>query len=242
MRHDRRGRLYGVGVGPGDPELLTLKAARVIEAADVVFSPKARVKSESLARSIVEQALDREVSFRDLVYPMTRNRSVLEEHWSRAACEVLEVLDAGQTAAFITLGDPTLYSTWTYLQRTLHRTRPDVPVEIIPGVSSINLASALAQIPLVIGEERLAVLPLPDELNELEELTVGFDTVVLMKVGKRFPDLAAFLDEHDLSHTSYLVSRAGLGEEQVVKRVDEIQPGQNGYLSLVIIRTAGMEE
>ncbi len=242
MRDDHRGRLYGVGVGPGDPELLTCKAVRVIEEADVVFSPKARVKAESVARRIVEQAVGRPVEFRDLVYPMTRDRTVLEEHWGRAASEILQELDAGRTVVFITLGDPTLYSTWTYLQRTLRKQRPRYPVEIVPGVSSVNVAAALAEIPLAIGDERLAVLPLPEDMTELQPLLDAFDAVVLMKVGGRLPELAAYLDGRGLSRSSTYVSRAGLGEEQVVRRIDKVAEEEKGYLALVIVRTGGPED
>ena len=242
VRDDHRGRLYGVGVGPGDPELLTRKAVRVIEEADVVFSPKARVKTESVARTIVEQAVGRPVEFRDLVYPMTRDRAVLEEHWSRAASEILEELDAGRTAAFITLGDPTLYSTWTYLQRTLRKLRPGIPVEIVPGVSSVNVAAALAEIPLVIGDERLAVLPLPEDMRELDPLLDAFDAVVLMKVGGRLPELAAHLGARGLARSSTYVSRAGLGERQVVRSIDEVAEEEKGYLALVIVRTGDSED
>jgi precorrin-2/cobalt-factor-2 C20-methyltransferase len=179
--------IYAVGVGPGDPELLTRKAERIISRCPVVCAPTGAADAASYALSIVEHLLDRsqqEVITR--VFPMLKKGPELEAAWEAAANEVIERIDRGEDVAFITIGDPCLYSTFLYIYRIIRTKRADIAVQIIPGISSINAAAAAAGLPLGIAGERIAILPATYEDNELRKTLQEFDTVVLMKVSRVF--------------------------------------------------------
>ena len=153
-------KIYAVGVGPGDPELLTRKAERIIRAVPVVCAPTASPADSSYALAIVEPFLDRsrqEVIVQ--VFPMRKDQEGLEEFWEEAAAEVAEKVRQGREVAFITIGDPFLYSTFLYLYRILREKYPDIPVEVVPGISSINAAAVAAGIPLGLASERIAIIP-----------------------------------------------------------------------------------
>jgi precorrin-2/cobalt-factor-2 C20-methyltransferase len=175
--------IYAVGVGPGDPELLTRKAERIIQKCPVICAPTGAAEAASYALSIVEHLLDRsrqEVISR--VFPMMKQGPELEAAWEKVANEVIALIDKGDDVAFITIGDPCLYSTFLYIYRIIRKKRADMAVEIIPGISSINASAAAAGIPLGIASDRIAVIPAAFEDYELRKTLKEFDTVVLMKV------------------------------------------------------------
>lgn len=236
VKNKCRGKFYGIGIGPGDPGLLTLKAKEIIMKADVVFVPKARIKSQSLAKSIVEQAILEPINFEELIFPMSRDEKVLESHWEASAKRILVEIDQGKTVAFVTLGDPSIYSTYAYLMTTLKKQRPELLTETVPGISIINAAPALLDIPLVSGKERLAVLPLPDKINDLDDILTHFDTLVLLKIGDRLPVLKTYIKKRDIAEDIYFISRAGTKEQRIASGFDQLTDGSSGYLSTVIIK------
>ncbi len=229
-----RGKLYAVGVGPGDPELMTLKAKKVLEAVDVLCVPKGRRAGESLALGIVEKAVAlKGKSIMEIHFPMVKGnkREVLKP----AAEEVLRVLESGRDTAFVTLGDPTLYSTFFHLYDALRGIDPGLAVEVVPGVSSINASSARAGLSLALSGEKLAVLPAM-YINDLKEALEGFDTVVLMKVHSVFEEVRDVLKDKGLLERAVYVSRAGMPDE-VVKPLARVLPEELNYFSTVIVRT-----
>ncbi|WP_027716691.1 precorrin-2 C(20)-methyltransferase [Desulfuromonas sp. TF] len=229
-------RLYAVGVGPGDPELLTLKGARLIREADVVVTPVGDRSDASIAASIVQDLVDPvRQKLLTQVYPMKRDQAGLEESWARCAREVAELVRRGKTVAFITLGDPFLYSTFLYLHHQLRENFPDVPVEVVSGVSSIHAAAALAGVPLGLSDERLAVLPATYEDEELTRTLESFDTVVLMKVSRVFDRVRSLLKELGGRRAVY-VKRAGLPGQAVFHDLAAVGAEDLDYLSLVIVK------
>lgn len=230
-------RLIAVGVGPGDPELITLKGARLIGAADVVVTPVGDRSDASIAHSIVAGLIDpeRQQLIRQ-VYPMKKDQAGLEAHWARSAAEVADLVRAGKTVAFVTLGDPFLYSTFLYLHRQLQEHFPGVPVEIVSGVSSINAAAALAGVPLGLSAERLAVLPATYEEAELLRTLEAFDTVILMKVHRVFARIRALLDRLDLGRKAVYVKRVGLPGQAVFSDLAQVTEADLDYLSLLIVK------
>ncbi len=267
------GKLCGIGLGPGDPGLLTVKALERLMEADIVFVPKSGENAEcpqgakpqmpvqggpkaqsskggaespqgaeSLARSIAEQAAPRTLCFEELTFPMTRDRNKLKNYWSKAADRVISEVEAGKNIAFVTLGDPSIYSTYTYLLASIKEKRPNIPCETIPGISIINASAALAGISLVEGSDTMAVLPLPQNLKSLNKTIEQFSTVFLMKIGKRLPDLIAFLKDRRLENTSYFISRAGLPGQYITKGMAALDHSLSGYLSTVIIKTESTKE
>lgn len=230
-------RVYAVGVGPGDPELLTRKAERILREAPVICAPAATAGDSSHALSIVEPLLDRsrqEVIIR--VFPMRKDQEGLDEFWEEAAATVISRIREGKDVAFITIGDPFLYSTFLYLYRIFRDRYPDIPIEAVPGVSSITAAAVAAGVPLAAASERIAVLPATFEEEKLRRTLLDFDTVVLMKVNRVFDRVFALLRELGLDGKGVFVSRAGTREEEVVHDLASLVGKKLDYLSLLIVK------
>ena len=231
------GIFYGVGVGPGDPELITLKALRILQQTPVVCVPKSREDGESYALAFLSRLIDlRRQQLLELVFPMTRERAVLEEHWAAALERVLVPLRRGLDVAFVTEGDPLIYSTFIHLYGLMQLRHPDIRIEVVPGVSSINGCAAAAGVPLVDGAERLAVLPAVYESEQLLGTLRQFDTVVLLKVNRAFGRVLESLEELNLASRAVYVSRCGSPEQEVVRDVRTLRDRKLDYLSLVIVR------
>jgi precorrin-2/cobalt-factor-2 C20-methyltransferase len=192
------GKLYVIGVGPGDPELLTLKSVRILKETQCIFVPKGREEGSSLALSIMRGAVSLDgKKIVELHFPMMKTAPhpaplprgereelparELDTKWNEAVHAIVPVLEQGKDAAFITIGDPGIYSTFFYLYDKLLERIPALVIEIVPGISSINAAAAQAGLYLGLGNERIAILP-ANYLDSLEETLEKFDTVVLMKV------------------------------------------------------------
>jgi precorrin-2/cobalt-factor-2 C20-methyltransferase len=231
------GRLYGIGIGPGDPKLITLKGKEILDRVDLIFCPKGDEGGTSWARSIIEATTGAPKEFVELTFPMTRDKKVLKGYWQKAAGRIAEEMAKGKEGAFITLGDPFIYSTYIYLLKTLRHDFPHIEVETIPGITAFNAAAARAQVPLVQGEERLAVLPVTKTLKGLREAFEAFDTVILMKVGSKLDRVMALLKEMDLLKSSVLVSRLGHPEEKIISNLSSLEGDKRaGYLSVVIVK------
>lgn len=230
-------KIYAVGVGPGDPELLTRKAERVIRSVPVICTPTGTADAASYALSIVEQFIDRnrqEVIVQ--LFPMKKDQAGLDEFWNAAAAQVADRITQGLDVAFITIGDPFLYSTFLYLYRIFMERYPDIPIEIIPGISSINAAAALAGLPLGMAAERIAILPATYEDDELRRTLTEFDTVVLMKVNRVFDRVYALLTELGLAHQAAFVRRVGSNEQEVVLDLATLVGQKLDYLSMLIVK------
>ncbi len=232
--------VVAIGVGPGDPELLTLKGVRLLREADVVIAPVGDRSSGSIARKIAAPYLDetRQMII-EQVYPMKKNQEGLGEFWAESAREVVELLKQGKKVAFVTLGDPLLYSTFLYLKIELQKIDPQIPVQFVSGISSVHAAAALAGLPLGLSDERLAILPATYEEEKLRATLSDFDTVVLMKVHKVFPQVLSLLEELGLKDQSVYVKRIGLPEEDVFTQLDWVRPEDLDYLSMIIVRKRG---
>lgn len=230
------GTLYGVGVGPGDPELLTLKAARVLRETGVIAVPVSQAGGASHALDIASSFLRPEQTVLKLHFPMVEEVVVREQHRRAAAQAIAGDLYVGRDVAFLTEGDPLIHSTFIYVLRHLPQ---DLPVEIIPGVSSITAAAAQARMPLVSADQRLAVLPATFEnLAGLRQTLRNFDTIVLLKVHRVLDQLIDLLDELALSERAVLVERASHGAGRVVRDVHTLRGELVHYLSLLIVRAS----
>lgn len=229
------GRFYGIGVGPGDPELLTIKAQKILTGVDVLCVPKSRMEKESLALTTVKAVVPGDHKLLELEFPMSRSRAVLENSWRQAGQMVAEELLHGRNVAFITIGDPTLYSTYGYLLRYIRGNHPDIAVETIPGVSSITACPAYINEPLVEGEEKLAVIPAAYDLDDLQRIMETFDTVVLMKVNRRLPELVEYFNRFD-NIATYFVNRCGFPDQFASDQLDTLQEQKLHYMSLLIVK------
>ncbi|MCS7260983.1 MAG: precorrin-2 C(20)-methyltransferase [Anaerolineae bacterium] len=227
------GILYGVGVGPGDPELITLKALHTIQSAHVIAVPVSHMAAESYALGVVAHHLRPEQQVIHLHFPMVRDLYARQAS-RRAATEViLEHLRLGRDVAFLTEGDPLLHSTFIYILSCLP---PGIPLEVIPGVSSVTAAAAQAVTPLVSADQRLAILPAVfEEEPTLRWVFEHFNTVVLLKVNRVLDRLIDLVQALGLDEHATLVERATLPEARIVRPLSALRGQTVHYLSLVII-------
>jgi precorrin-2/cobalt-factor-2 C20-methyltransferase len=230
------GRFYGVGVGPGDPELLTIKALNRIRSADVVCYPACRPGAGSYALRIVQGLVSERAELKGLLFPMEREMERLIPIWKQSVAAIYDDLSAGREVAFITEGDPFFYSTFVYLYDLMRQLHPDVTMEVIPGVSSVMAASVRAGVPLAMADERMAVLPATYEDAFLKEALDRFDTVVFIKVSSVLPKLIMLLDEMKLLDRAVMVECCGSAEERLARDLAALREERLNYLSLVIVR------
>jgi len=234
----KTGTLYGIGVGPGDPELITLKALKVLRRVPHIFAACSPKNTYSLALSIVRSHLNG-AGIEHLPFPMSKNLQVLQEAWEGNARRVLEVLDAGSDAAFVTLGDPLTYSTFGYLLKTLKRLRPKVHIVTIPGITSYSAAAALTHIPLAEGEESFYLVSGALGAAKLKEVIEKSDNIVMLKTYRHFGEIYQALEEMNLLDRTTCISRCGLEGETVVENLRDLKGGDLPYLSMVIIKKQG---
>jgi precorrin-2/cobalt-factor-2 C20-methyltransferase len=232
------GTLYGIGVGPGDPELITLKALKVLQRVPQIFASCSSKNNYSLALNIVRCHLNG-AGIEHLPFPMTREPQVLQEAWEKNARRVLEVLGAGKDAAFVTLGDPLTYSTFGYLLKTLKRLNPEVPVITIPGITSYSAAAALTHTPLTEGEESFYLVSGALGAARLREVVDKSDNIVMLKTYRNFGEIYQALEELDLLDRATCISRCGLEGETVVENMRDFKGQPMPYLSMIIIKKKG---
>ncbi len=237
----KSGRLSIVGVGPGDPELMTVKAMRALSGAAVIVTPKGRVDGNSTALKIVQGLVDldsKEIC--ELHFPMRKIRLAgrrdeeVSAAWIRAAETILERLDRGLDVAFPTLGDPALYSTGFYVLTTLRELRPGVEITIIPGITAMSGCSARAAIPVGLGDDLVTVVPAAFDDRRLRAVLLGSDSIVLMKVHRAMERIIALLDELGLTGRAVLFERCGLAGEKIHTDIRRVKNPH--YFSTILIR------
>lgn len=229
------GVLYGVGVGPGAPDLLTLRAVNVLGKVDVILAAASPRNDYSAALETARPHLRPDVRMLRLEFPMTRDRAVLHEAWRVAAEETQKVLEGGENAAFLTIGDPLVYSTFGYLMQTLGQRAPHLPVEIIPGITSIQAAAARTGTILCENSETLRVIPGINSREELEKALDGADTAVILKAYRNLPAIVDALRATDRLDSCMLASHVEQPAERLRQGID-LEEGTPPYMSLVISR------
>ena len=231
------GTLYGVGVGPGDPELITIKGCRLLQSAPVVYIPVSTVSEASYARSIVEGYLDpTRQRIIELPFAMRAAPVAMAAQWEENARQIAAGLFQNQDAVFVTEGDPMLFSTFGHLATTLHALYPELPIQAVPGVSSITAAAAAAGIPLADRDERLAVLPATSASEHLRAALRDYDTVALLKVSAALDQTLDLLAEEGLTSSAALVTHCGRPEQQVVFDVASLRGQRIDYFSIILVR------
>jgi precorrin-2/cobalt-factor-2 C20-methyltransferase len=229
--------VYAVGVGPGDPELLTRKAERVLRQAGVILAPVSNPGEASVALETVREFLDE--GRQEIIihrFPMTSDRSRLIPAWQEAAALIAGRALAGKDVAFITIGDPLLYSTFIYLLRIFRESYPQIAIEIVPGISSINTSAAVACVPLAEADERIAIVPATAGMEKVIEALAAYDTVVLLKVKPFFREILEALGRMGRERSTLFVERVGSSRQKVLTDFAEISGHVPDYLSLMIIR------
>jgi len=228
------GHLYGIGVGPGDPELLTIKAAGILGRADVILAASSTKNDDSLALDIARPHLKPDARVIRLGFPMSRDQGTLESAWLENARLVLKELEAGHDAAFLTLGDPLLYSTFAYLLRTLRVLAPDQAVTVVPGITSFQAVAAATRTVLAESEQNLLILPGIREAKDLRKSLEGADNAVILKAYTNFSAIREELRSFPTPAHCVFASKMGMKEQFVTRSLDEA-PDNPTYLSLMLL-------
>lgn len=224
-----------MGVGPGDPELITRKGYRILREADVVCTPRSGAGREGLALSVVRDFLPEGQQLVELDFPMIREKAELELCWEKAAAQIIAFLREGKKVALITLGDPTLYSTYTYVLKKIKQAGP-WPIETIPGVPSFCACAAAANLPLAEGEEKLAIVPAGQDPDTLRSILQSFENVVLLKAAGKIEVIAGVLEALHLQDRAVFASRCGLAGGFVENNLEEAKKRPKDYFSLIIVK------
>lgn len=232
-------RLSVVGLGPGDPELITLKGLRRIQTAQAIFLPRSRERGQSIARQIADDYLETtRQQIVELPLVMARDPVQMMDGWESAADVMAREIPTGGDAAYLILGDPSLYGTFSYLAEPLRLRRPDLLIEYVPGVTSYSAAAAAAGIPLALGDQRVAILPAAyeDDPQAALGLLSYFDTLVLLKAGSTLPALQVALTEAGLAEQVIVAERVGFAGQRLWRGLNDLPDGALSYFSLAIIK------
>lgn len=224
-----KGKLYGVGVGPGDPELLTLKAVRVIKEADVVAVPGAK-KEETVAYKIALGAVPElaQKHVLEIAWPMTKDMEKLQKVYETVSDAIAEILDTGRTVAFLTLGDPCIYATYLYVHERIRQRGYDT--ELVNGIPSFCAVAARLNTGLVERDQQLHVIPSLENIKEDLKLS---GTKVLMKSGKRVSGIREILSQTDGIFA--MVENCGMEQERIILESKDI-PENLGYYTTILMK------
>jgi precorrin-2/cobalt-factor-2 C20-methyltransferase len=229
--------LYGVGVGPGASDLITLRGVETLRRAQVLALPRSNDWGESMAWKIAEPALgaiaDQERLF--LTFPMKKDPELLKPAWEHALVEIGRRLEEGRSVAFVTEGDPSLFSTFVYLQREARERWPEVRIEVVPGVSSVTAVPAVLGVPLADGHERIAIIPANYGVPDLDQVLQSFDTIVLMKIGPEMPAIVAALERAQLLDRAYYVAKATMREQRIVRDLRTVEAERGDCFAMVVV-------
>lgn len=227
-----KGKLIGIGVGPGDTDLLTIKAVKALETVPVICSPKSAKEKESIALSIVNPIIEKRKDYKRLMlvqplFPMIEDQKELEKYWDSASELIANYLDSGRDVAFITLGDPSIFSTFSYVQERL---KDRYVVETIPGITSFTACASAVDMPLVEKNEVLTVVPKIDD--RLDEIMDYSDCVVLMKASRNTEKLEEIIKAKDKEKIIKSVENCTRENEKVVDGFSSEKP----YLTTTIVK------
>jgi precorrin-2/cobalt-factor-2 C20-methyltransferase len=237
-----RMKLFCVGCGPGDPELLTVKAMNIIKTAEVIFAPTAREGKPSIALSVVARYLTKSARTVSLVFPMTKEKESLINYWKRNALEIANAVKSDKKVVYLTVGDPALYSTWIYIQRELSCNHEDIEIEIVPGVTSMFAFAARAKMSLAEGDETVAIIPACYDLNRIKQVANCCDTLIFLKDGRYFDRVIEMLSEAGFADNSAIAIAQELSVEGEILEMRKLRDlvGTKGpadkYFSLMVAK------
>lgn len=227
-------KFYGIGVGPGDSELITIKASNLLRKIDILYTPKAKIGGKSLALKIASPYLKNNLEVKERHFPMISSKEKKQGYWYQIASEIIIDVKNEKNVAFITLGDPMVYSTYSYL---LELVREDIETQTIPGITSFgSIASELEQ-PLTMDEESFAVIPATAPLEKIASTLQIHDTVVLMKVAHHLDIILPLLKKYQLLENTFMVSNASSDKQMIIEDVTELSLDSNlSYFTTMIVK------
>ncbi|MFL6478199.1 MAG: precorrin-2 C(20)-methyltransferase [Nitrososphaera sp.] len=235
-------KLFCIGCGPGDPDLLTVRAVELVRGADMIFAPTARQGKASIALSVVEKYINKFTKTVSLVFPMVKDKESLRDYWKRNADEIASAVRTGKKVVYLTVGDPALYSTWIYIQRELKNQHNDIEIEIVPGVTSMFAIAAKAGISLAEGDETVAIVPACYDMEKVKRTASACDTVIFLKDGRYFDSVINMLGEAGFPDNATVAIAQNVsdeGELLEMKKISELR-GKKGpaekYFSIMVAK------
>lgn len=228
------GTLFGIGVGPGDPELISVKAVRTLKTVDRVFTAASTKNDYSLAVDIVRSYLPEKTTVEKLDFPMSKNKAVMERAWCQHAKRIAEFLETGQNAAFLTLGDPLTYSTYGYVLRHLQAGWPHLAIRTIPGITSYQAAAAAVNRPLVEGEESLFIMSGVNGGDRLQRMMEKPDNVVFLKAYRNVEGIRQALEAAGMLPGSVAVASCSRENEKIYDDIRVLEKQKPNYWTLIL--------
>jgi len=212
--------LIGIGVGPGDPELLTVKAVKAIHNADIIMCPASNEDRPSIALSVVSSIIDKSKNQKiiKLIFPMTKDKDVLKQTWKRNAKIMAETVLTGKNVVYLTVGDPFLYSTWIYMYKDLKENYPEMDISVIPGIVSIFTFAAKVGVSVAEGAEKVAIIPSCYDLSSVKEIAKHSESMIFLKDGRYFDQVIKVLKESGFPDDSIFAIGQDLGTENEIIR------------------------
>jgi precorrin-2/cobalt-factor-2 C20-methyltransferase len=235
--------LIGIGVGPGDVELLTVKAAKAIQNADIIMCPASSEDRPSIALSVVSPIIDKSLNQKivKLIFPMTKNKDVLEDTWKRNAKIMAETVLTGKNVVYLTVGDPYLYSTWIYMHKDLKENYPDMDISVIPGIVSIFTFASKVGVSIAEGAEKVAIIPSCYDLSSVKEIAKHSESMIFLKDGRYFDKVIEVLKESGFPDNSTFAIGQDLGTENEIVRkmtLGEVNDSSltTKYFSILVVK------
>ena len=226
-------KFYGIGTGPGDSTLVTIKAVNTIKRLDILYTPEPKKGGDSLALSIVKEYVPDTVEIKQRHFPMNNDSVEKMASWDAIAAEIKDDVKAGKEVGFITLGDPMIYSTYVYI---MERLMDEIEVETIPGISSFSNIASNQNFPLVMDTDPLMVIPCTMEEEKIDAALQTYDCFVLMKVYKNFKEIVQKLEKYDLIDSAILVSNSSKEREVVYKDLRDVHLQEKiSYFSTILV-------
>lgn len=236
-------RLSCIGCGPGDPELLTIKALERLSSADIIFGPTSREGKPSIAIGVVERFIDKErQTVRTLVFPMKKDKGALVDYWKNNASEIAASVYLGKKVVYLTVGDPSLYSTWAYVFKELRESFPDIEIEIIPGITSMFSFAAEAKLSLAEGDQTVGIIPACYDMERVKNTASTCDTVVFLKDGRYFGKVIHMLPHAGFRDDSTVTIAQDVSVDEQTIRTSQLhelqQIAETGekYFSIMVVK------
>ena len=212
--------LIAIGVGPGDPDLLTVKAVKAIQNADIIMCPASKEDRPSIAFSIVSSLIDKSKNQEiiKLIFPMTKDKDILKQTWKKNAKIMAETVLSGKNVVYLTVGDPYLYSTWIYMHKDLEENYPNMIITVIPGIVSMFTFASKVGVSIAEGAEKVAIIPSCYDLSSVKEIAKNSETMVFLKDGRYFDQVIDVLKESGFPDDSIFAIGQDLGTENEIIR------------------------
>jgi len=235
--------LIGIGVGPGDVDLLTVKAVKAIQNADIIMCPASNEDRPSIAFAVVSPIIDKSKNQEivKLIFPMTKDKDVLEATWKKNAKIMAETVLTGKNVVYLTVGDPFLYSTWIYMHKDLKENYPDMDISVIPGIVSMFTFAAKVGVSIAEGAEKVAIIPSCYDLSSVKEIAKNSESMIFLKDGRYFDKVIEVLKESGFPDNSIFAIGQDLGTENEIIRkmtLGEVNDSSltTKYFSILVVK------